>query len=200
MKLLLLRHAQSIMNAEYRWAGSADPPLSANGIEAVRQLAPQLQELGVTSLFSSSLVRAVQTAHLLNEYLHVRYHAPVTEFNDRDIGYWTGLTYEELQESYPEELRAWTSGASREIPGAESWGALCARALHGLDIIRQRCQPSDVAVAVSHAQVLTAICDSLGFSSTKQHNLEGHWLEIVEGSVVYLEAFSLARAHHHYSE
>jgi broad specificity phosphatase PhoE len=188
------------MNAESRWAGDTDTPLSEQGIEATRKLASNLAGFGISALFSSSLTRAQHTATILNDYLHAEYLGPVSELNERNIGAWTGLSYHELAQAYPEELHAWTRGESREIPGAERWSALSARAVRGLGIVQQRSKSSEVVLAVTHAQVLSAICDTFGFTHVKQHNLEGHWLRLTDDSVQYLEAFSSSRTQAHYCE
>ena len=47
-RLLLVRHGQSVWNADGRWQGQADPPLSPLGEEQARDAAPRLLTVGFT--------------------------------------------------------------------------------------------------------------------------------------------------------
>jgi len=64
-RLLLVRHGQSTWNAEERWQGHADPPLSDLGERQARAAAPSVVAIGATVVVSSDLTRARQTAELL---------------------------------------------------------------------------------------------------------------------------------------
>lgn len=67
-RLLLVRHAESVANAERRVQGSGDDPLSPHGEHQARQLALWLQNNGIRAdvLFSSPLRRARQTAEAIS--------------------------------------------------------------------------------------------------------------------------------------
>lgn len=99
LRLLLLRHAQSTWNAEGRWQGHADPPLSAEGKQTAKAAAPQYSH--ISRVVSSPLVRATETAEIIAESSgtsHVATHPGLTE---RDLGEWTGLTRSEVEERWP---------------------------------------------------------------------------------------------------
>ena len=63
--ILLLRHAQSVWNAQGRWQGWADPPLSPGGERAARGAAAHGALDGIDATASSDLQRAARTAELL---------------------------------------------------------------------------------------------------------------------------------------
>ncbi|HEX7136135.1 MAG TPA: histidine phosphatase family protein, partial [Iamia sp.] len=64
VRLLLVRHGESTWNADGRWQGQADPPLTDRGREQARSAAAGLPG-GVDELWSSDLERARVTAELL---------------------------------------------------------------------------------------------------------------------------------------
>src|SRR5258708_25411622 len=64
-RVLLLRHAQSEWNAEGRWQGWADPPLSAAGAAAAAAAGDHPALDGVDVAVSSALLRAAETMSLL---------------------------------------------------------------------------------------------------------------------------------------
>jgi len=77
MDCVLLRHGIAVERDE--WEGAdADRPLTERGAKRVAQVAAGLKRLGIepTHLFSSPLVRAVETAKLLQASLQVQ--APLT--------------------------------------------------------------------------------------------------------------------------
>lgn len=67
-RLLLVRHAESVANADGRLQGSGDAPLSPRGEEQARRLAAWLRDSGPPAdvLVSSPLQRARQTAEAIS--------------------------------------------------------------------------------------------------------------------------------------
>ncbi|KAH7153488.1 hypothetical protein EDB81DRAFT_648710, partial [Dactylonectria macrodidyma] len=64
MRLLLVRHGETVDNVAGLFAGSRDSPLTTHGVLQARRLAEHLaaRDLALTHLFSSDLQRAVKTA------------------------------------------------------------------------------------------------------------------------------------------
>jgi XTP/dITP diphosphohydrolase len=93
---LLIRHAESVWNAEDRWQGHADPPLSARGIAQAEALGHSLAVERVDALISSDLTRARQTAEILGRALGL---APRCDprLRELDVGRWAGLTRGEIE-------------------------------------------------------------------------------------------------------
>ena len=61
--LYIFRHGETDYNLEHRWQGCGlDAVLNENGEEQARKLAEKVLSLGMTVLYCSPLVRAVQTA------------------------------------------------------------------------------------------------------------------------------------------
>ena len=65
MRLLLVRHGETDWNAEGRYLGQSDLPLSQRGVEQVRHLAARLESREIDTVYSSDLRRAMQSAALL---------------------------------------------------------------------------------------------------------------------------------------
>ena len=99
LRLLLLRHAQSTWNAEGRWQGHADPPLSAEGKQTAKAAAPQYSH--ISRVVSSPLVRATETAEIIAESSGTSHVATNPGLTERDLGEWTGLTRSEVDERWP---------------------------------------------------------------------------------------------------
>src|SRR5260370_19441283 len=122
-RLLLVRHGESTWNAEGRWQGHADPPLSAVGVAQARAAASGVSR--VAAVWSSDLVRARQTAELCAPAGVVVAEDP--RLRERDVGSWTGLTRAATDDRCPRWL-----AAGRRPDGWEDDAPLAARAWEGL--------------------------------------------------------------------
>jgi broad specificity phosphatase PhoE len=103
MKLLLIRHGESVGNAEGRMQGHYDTGLSELGREQSRLLAARLRREGcqLAALVASPLRRAAETAGVLSAALDV----PVTwdeRLQEYDIGLLTGVVWADVEKLYPD--------------------------------------------------------------------------------------------------
>lgn len=63
-RLILLRHGQSLWNLANRFTGWVDVPLSAKGVAEARAAGQLLADMSIDVAFTSTLIRAQQTALL----------------------------------------------------------------------------------------------------------------------------------------
>lgn len=169
-QLLLLRHGQSEWNADGRWQGQADPPLSDLGREQAVAAAARID--GFTAVYTSDLLRARRTADILAAALHVE---PVADarLRERDAAAWEGRTRPEIEAEWPGYL-----AAGHRPPGYETDASVLARALAAIAAIGKG-QEGDVLV-VSHFGVIRTLERHLagpeGFADVALPNLGGRWL------------------------
>jgi len=176
-RLLLVRHGQSTWNAEERWQGHADPPLSDLGARQARAAHGAVAALGTSAVFTSDLTRARQTAELLAP-------AGITPVIDaavreRDVGEWTGLTTSEIDERYP-GCRA----EHRSPPGFEGDESLLARVVPALEAIAARLPAGTVCVVVTHGGVIRTVERALGATTSPVPNLAGRWIDAAGNTLV----------------
>ena len=121
MKLLLIRHGESVGNLEGRMQGQFDSPLTERGRDQARALRARLQGDGwkPAVIYSSDLCRAAETAAMLADGLDT----PVTldaRLREYDIGMLSGVIWREVEALYPEVWRKLhQDGESKAIPGEE---------------------------------------------------------------------------------
>jgi ribonuclease H / adenosylcobalamin/alpha-ribazole phosphatase len=132
---LLLRHGQTPLSAERRFAGVGDIELTETGMRQAKLAGERLAARGgVDVIVTSPLRRARQTAG----EVAAATGAPVVAeegFREADFGAWEGLTFAEARERWPEELAAWLADPATAPPDGESFTAVEARvkaALHRL--------------------------------------------------------------------
>jgi broad specificity phosphatase PhoE len=69
MRLILIRHGESVGNFENRLQGHTDYDLTPKGEAQARQTAERLHELGIKTVYTSPLRRAAATALAIGERL-----------------------------------------------------------------------------------------------------------------------------------
>ncbi len=93
-----LRHGESIGNAEARWQGQSDYPLTEKGRHQAQALAKRWRAEGVKFdlIISSPLVRAKETAEIIAEAVGARVEL-TSILMERHIGEMEGLTADEVR-------------------------------------------------------------------------------------------------------
>jgi broad specificity phosphatase PhoE len=104
-KLFLVRHGQSAGNAEGRFGGHSPTPLSKLGFEQAELTAKALSKEKIDVIYSSDLLRAVQTAEPLAKLIG-REIITSTAFRERNVGVLEGLTFDESKQAYPDDYYA----------------------------------------------------------------------------------------------
>lgn len=173
-RLLLLRHGQSTWNAEGRWQGWADPPLSPTGEAQAVAAADRLAGLGLTGVVSSDLLRARQTAAIVAERLDIEVLAVEPGLRERDIGDWSGLTTTEIEQGWPGALGAWRAGALERPPNGEAFEEIAARVM---GVLERLADGDGSLLVVTHGGVIHLVQRHLGCETVRMGNVCGRWLE-----------------------
>jgi broad specificity phosphatase PhoE/ribonuclease HI len=160
-KTLLLRHGQTPLSAERRFAGRGDVPLTDTGRRQAAAAAARLAARGgIDVIVSSPLRRARRTA----EAVAAATGAPMIVDDDlveADFGKWEGLSFAEASTQSPDEMMAWLASADAAPPGGESFAAAARRVLSALDRLLAA-YPDRALVLVSHVTpIKTLLCRAL---------------------------------------
>ncbi len=145
---LLLRHGQTPMSVQKRYAGRSDPPLTDTGVQQAAAAAKRLASAGFGVIVTSPLLRTVQTAQ---QVAAVTGAAVVTDdgFRETDFGAWDGLTFTEVRERWPDEVTAWLADPEVAPPGGESFTDVNARVTAALNRVLAA-QAGQTVLIVSH--------------------------------------------------
>ncbi len=188
MRLILLRHGETLWNIEKRLQGHFNSPLSKRGISQANAIKPLIQQLSPKTIISSDLGRALQTAEIIG------YQDPIKEKGLRELnmGEWSGRKKHELIAENPELYHAWRSG-DYTPKGGENWHQFCQRITNTLT--KWVKESNEDILAVVHSGVIRAACHSFVSLSAS------HLLPATQGTVtifnfepnspVKLEAYNL---------
>ena len=120
MKLILVRHGESIWNKENKFTGWTDVPLSEKGINEAIEAGKILKKNGYTFdvAYTSVLKRANDTLDYILDELNLNIPIKYSwRLNERHYGALQGLNKDETREKYGEEqVRLWRRSANVRPP------------------------------------------------------------------------------------
>lgn len=194
-RVLLIRHGESEWNADGRWQGQADPPLTDLGRLQAHHASRKLG--AVDAIVASDLQRAADTAMIIANELGAGPLVLDVDLRERHAGEWQGLTRADIDRAWPGYLdppppvegtpaaigevaaaqATDAGGLPRRPPGWESDESLVTRAtaalvrVHGL-------VPDGEALVVTHGGLVYALERLLGAPFVRLPNLGGRWIDV----------------------
>lgn len=135
--------------------GTTDIPIGEKGLAQAAEMAKKLPP--VTAVFSSPLLRAIQTAEAIGLSVTV-----LDGLREMYAGEWDGLTFEQIRERYPELYAARFHDMTIPLPGAESCEDGIARFSAAMKTAAQSAS-GDFAV-VAHGGIIAQFLKSVGGS------------------------------------
>jgi broad specificity phosphatase PhoE len=160
--VILVRHGQSRGNAEGRFGGHTDTPLSARGRRQAEATAKALASEKFTAIYSSDLKRAVETASPLARLTRAPLEA-ADAFRERSVGVMEGLTFEEAAAQYPEQYAALLHRDFEHVLlGGESYRQTLDRASKKLDEAIEKHKGGRIAVFTHTGAICILILHLMG--------------------------------------
>jgi len=151
LKLLVVRHGQTQLNAEQRYLGALDPALNDVGIRQAEDLVHSLPH-NFDHIICSPLLRAKQTAEIICSLLDKK-PIYVAAFRERNVGVYEGLTQEEARAQFPE---LWRRNITRQWyeapPGGETIAEVFERVDAGLNDLAKK-YSNDTVLLIAHGFV-----------------------------------------------
>jgi ribonuclease H / adenosylcobalamin/alpha-ribazole phosphatase len=158
---LLLRHGQTELSVERRFAGRGDIPLTDVGRQQAAAVAARLAARGgINLVLCSPLSRARHTGEAVADATGAALMID-DDLAETDFGDWEGLTFAEVMAQWPEEMAAWMASADAVPPGGESLAGAARRALAALDRLLAGHQGQTVVVVSHVTPIKTIVCRAL---------------------------------------
>lgn len=204
MRVILARHGETPWNAEGRYQGQIDIPLSEVGERQARLLGERLREVEITRAVASPLSRARRTAELALGERRAGMLSFDADLKEIAHGDWEGLLASEIRERDPARLQAWREapdtvlmpgqgGESIRMVADRAWPAF-ARACEGLG-------EADTLLLVAHDAVNRVLLNrilGLPLSKLWGYRQAPTTLNLLEGAEVdSLEVVRLNDCAHH---
>ena len=123
-KLILIRHGQSIWNAENRFTGWTDVELSDKGIKEAEDAGRELKDVKFDVIHTSNLIRAKRTAEIVISANSASFDVETKmdwRLNERNYGSLQGQNKAETAEKHgSEQVRIWRRSFDVAPPDGES--------------------------------------------------------------------------------
>ena len=186
--VLAVRHGLTQWNADSRWQGWADVPLSDVGLGQAVQAAVALAVLvgsrAPVQVVASDLQRARQTAERLAAALGVDHVEVRGDLRERDVGAWSGLTTDEIESRWPGCLDRWRTGELQTTPAGEHEDVLRTRITRALEELTRKAAAEDsIVVAVTHGGVIRTLDRLYGAVPQPVANVSGRWFHWSDDAV-----------------
>ena len=154
MKIHLIRHAQSLANAEHVWTGQRDIPLSPLGISEQEKLCGLYKYPEAEIYFSSPLSRCTRS-------LEIIYGRPADilapMLSECALGILEGRPYTNLDDD--PQYTEWLANPERPVEGGESFAGFTRRVCSGFDALIKELLARGVksAAGTMHGNVMRAV-------------------------------------------
>ncbi len=159
--LILLRHGKTLWNAEGRFTGQTDIPLSAEGELQARLAGEKLADFDISLVHTSLLTRAIETAKIALAAIN-KQHLPLQTFsalNERHYGALQGKTHAETIALHGEaQVKLWRRSYDTRPPEGESLADTAARVhKHFEEIIEKELAQGKNILVTAHHNSLRAL-------------------------------------------
>lgn len=155
-KILLIRHGETLWNAEDRIQGQYDVQLSATGVEQAKLLNLRFKILNLGPVYSSNLKRSLETAQIALDARREEIQTS-SALRERHFGRWEGLLWSEVLRQFPKEAEQFLRDpVGFTPPGGEPWLKMQERAFQEVSLITQR-HPEQSVVVFTHGGPIKAI-------------------------------------------
>ena len=155
----MVRHGETERSAGHIYSGQADVPLTDEGRRQAREAGERLRHAGIDAIWSSPLVRAVDTA----EAIAAATGAPVNvdrRLIEVDYGELEGFDRPRAEEHFAEAFEQWRADPfNAPLPGMEPLGDALERAR---DATADAVAASECPVLVGHQGILRLVLVALG--------------------------------------
>ena len=202
MRILLARHGETPWNAEGRYQGQIDIPLSPLGQAQAAALGARLQDMPISRAVASPLSRAQATARAALGTARQAMLGTDADLQEIAHGEWEGLLASEIHDKDPARLQAWREAPDTVMmPGGESLRQVLERSWRGLARAAEGLGEEDTLLLVAHDAVNRVIlCKVLGLPLARLWSFRQAptTLNLLEGAdIEHLEVVRLNDCAHH---
>lgn len=161
--LILVRHGETIDNVNGVAQGWSDSPLTDLGRGQVTRLARRLKDFQPSSIWSSTLPRALTTAEAIADQIGHEVRT-LDDLREMNCGRWEGQSFHNVRANDRALYEEWKSDPSVACPDGESFYDVAERMRKAVERILEEDESGDRPVIVSHGTAIRLVtCRLIGF-------------------------------------
>ena len=155
-RVLAIRHGETAWNVDGRIQGQLDVPLNDMGRWQVHRLALAVADEDIAAVYSSDLLRAIETAQAVARGSGQAIVAD-TGLRERGFGLFEGLSYAEISARWPADAERWRQrDPAFGAPGGETLNQFFERSIATATRLAAR-HPGQTIALVAHGGVMDCL-------------------------------------------
>ncbi|GGK19715.1 bifunctional RNase H/acid phosphatase [Pilimelia terevasa] len=174
LRLVLVRHGETELTRQRRYAGRTDATLTAYGRAQAKAVAARVAQLAggrLDAVWTSPLSRCAATADALAAAAGGAVVHTEPDLVECDFGHWDGLTYAQVRERWADLHDRWLTSTEVAPPEGETFAEVGVRVRRAVARLR-RAHPTGTVAVVSHVSPLKLVLrDALGATDALLHRL-----------------------------
>lgn len=171
--IYIARHGETRFNKEGKMQGRGiDIPLNETGRLQARAISEVLKDESIDHIFSSSLMRSMETAEIIAWTLRMKYHS-YPELDEMNFGKFEGKASKEIQQDLSEVHQTWKNGnTDYAIEGGESPGMVLDRVMKRTNEILNEHAGSSILFILHGRLIRILLSNWLGYPLSEMHRIE----------------------------
>jgi broad specificity phosphatase PhoE len=162
MKIIVVRHGQTVANVNNQVQGHGNADLSKLGYLQANKTAEKLSDVDISAVYSSDLDRAHNTAKIIAKPHGLSVTADA-RLRECCFGEWEGLTIDEIKNQYAETYQAYTLDSVRNrAPGGERLEDVQARIVSVMNELADKYKDETVLLVAHVGPIKSMFCYILG--------------------------------------
>jgi alpha-ribazole phosphatase len=115
-RIFFVRHGDTIDEETKKvYKGSIDIPLSDKGRQRIARASEFLSRFKMDYIYTSTLSRCIESGKIIAEKQGLPIET-ASALDELGFGLWEGMSFDEIKEQYPKELKLWLSDLENHTP------------------------------------------------------------------------------------
>ena len=173
-KITFICNGATIYSEDGRFTDSETyPPLNDAGQDEIEKICEFLKTRGVKNdkIYTSPALRSVQSASMIAKMFKQDFEI-VEDLHPRKCGTFNGLTFEQIEEKYPDSLEKLIHNPDIATPDdAESISDFISRVKYSIDKIVDKNTGNRIIIVTHRDVIKAAICAALNMPDTSLHRI-----------------------------
>lgn len=173
-KITFICNGSTLYSEDDRFTDSEKyPPLNEKGQEEIERICDYLRKRGVKNdkIYTSPATRSVQSANMIAKLFKQDFEI-IKDLHPRKCGAFNGLTFEQIDEKYPDALDKLVNNPDIPTPDdAETVSDFIRRVNNSIDKIIEENQGNRIIIVTHKDVIKAAICSALNMPNTSFHRI-----------------------------
>lgn len=155
MKVLFVRHGESVDDIDNRYGGWADFPLTEKGKQQIRDKLEAIENTGIKykRVLTSPLKRARESAQIISSRLDLPLEVFEYVKERNTYGILSGMEKEEARKKYPQQVTSYKE--NQFVDGSERYHDFTRRVKRSVDLLKQK--DLEALIVVTHGKYLKCL-------------------------------------------